>query len=101
MGNRQKFCIQGKELTIILMNIDVEIEEDELMEEITRGGELACRFREVEEQQGRQTGKRIVDILHKADPWQGMDCGRDKRLQCKRKQRTGKLLQQDCTKHGV
>ena len=77
----------------------------------TRGGELAKRLREVEEQQARQTGikikivertgRRIVDILHKADPWQGQDCGREGCLLCQTKQKTGKLLQQDCTKRSV
>ena len=36
MGNRQKFCIQGNELTRRLMNIDTELEEDELEEEVVK-----------------------------------------------------------------
>ena len=58
----------------------------------TRRGELAKRLREAEEDLGEQTGvkikivertgRRLVDLLHKADPWQGQDCGRPKCLLC-------------------
>ena len=52
----------------------------------TRGGELAKRMREAEEELGKQTGykikiveragTKIIDLLHKTNPWQGEDCKR-------------------------
>ena len=35
MGNKQKFCILGNELTRRLLNIDAEMDQDELEEEVT------------------------------------------------------------------
>ena len=77
----------------------------------TRRGELARRLREAEEDLGDQTGvkvkivertgRRLVDLLHKADPWQGQDCGRPKCLLCMTKLRTGKDLNQECTKRCI
>ena len=77
----------------------------------TRKGELARRLREAEEELGAQTGvkikivertgRRLVDLLHRADPWQGQDCGRPKCLLCATKMRTGRDLTQDCTKRCI
>ena len=77
----------------------------------TRGGELARRMREAEEELGRQTGykikiveragTKIIDLLHKTNPWQGEDCKRPGCLTCSTKMRTGRHLDQDCTKRSV
>ena len=77
----------------------------------TRKGELARRMREAEEDLGAQTGvklkiversgRRLIDILHKADPWQGQDCGRPKCLLCTTKLKTGRDLNQECTKRCI
>ena len=40
-------------------------------------------------------------MLHKADPWAGQDCLRVKCMLCKTKIKTGKHLNQDCTKRNV
>ena len=71
----------------------------------THGGELAKRLREAEEKLEEQTGVKIkivekvgtklVDLLHKADPWQGMDCGRKGCLLCQTKMKTEKYGKQD------
>jgi hypothetical protein len=77
----------------------------------TEGSELAKRMREAENQLELTTGYRIkiversglklVDTLHRADPWQGQDCGRDKCLLCLTKQRTGKQMTQDCSRRSL
>ena len=77
----------------------------------TRGGELAKRLRTAEEELGRQTGikikvvektgTRLVDLLHKSDPWQGQDCQRPGCLIGTTKTKTGKGLSQDCTKRNI
>ena len=77
----------------------------------TRGGELAKRLRTAEEELGRQTGikikvvektgTRLVDLLHKSDPWQGQDCQRPGCLICVTKAKTGRGLSQDCKKRNV
>ena len=74
----------------------------------TRGGELAKRLREAEEEKGRLTGykikmveragTKIIDMLHKNNPWQGEDCGRPGCLMCSTKVKTGRNLEQDCMK---
>ena len=43
-------------------------------------------------------GAKLVDLLHKANPWAGQDCGRVRCLLCKTKQREGKNNSQDCTR---
>ena len=43
-------------------------------------------------------GTKLVDILHKANPWAGQDCGRDRCLLCTSKKREGKKNTQDCKK---
>ena len=40
-------------------------------------------------------------MLHKSDPWQGRDCERVNCLLCETKKKTGKYLQQECTKRNV
>ena len=77
----------------------------------TKGGELARRLREAEEELMKQTGvkikivertgRKIVDLLHKADPWQGKDCGRPQCILCETKQKTEKYQNQDCTKRCI
>jgi hypothetical protein len=77
----------------------------------TVGSELAKRMRDAEEKWKEITGYKLKiveraglqleDILHKADPWQGQDCGRDKCLLCLTKQKTGKHLTQDCYRRSL
>ena len=43
-------------------------------------------------------GTKLVDILHKANPWSGQECGRMKCLLCISKKREGKTNSQDCKK---
>jgi hypothetical protein len=74
----------------------------------TVGSELAKRLREAEAKLQDMTGYRLKiveraglkleDILHKADPWQGQDCKREKCLLCLTKSRTGKNTTQDCSR---
>ena len=69
---------------------------------------LAKSMREAEEKLGELTGyklkvveragTKLEDILHKSDPWQGMDCGRRSCLLCTTKSKTGKNTGQDCFK---
>ena len=77
----------------------------------TEGSALAKRMREAESSLQDMTGYRLKiveragtkleDILTKADPWQGQDCGRPMCLLCQTKQRTGKHTSQDCTRRSV
>ena len=77
----------------------------------TEGSELAKRLRDAEEKLYTMTGYRLKiveragtkleEILHKADPWQGQDCGREKCLLCITKKRTGKYLSQDCYRRSL
>ena len=72
----------------------------------TPRGELARRLREVETDIEKQTGSKlkiversgmkIIDLLHKSDPWEGKDCERQGCILCKTKQKTGKYMGQDC-----
>ena len=72
----------------------------------TKHSELATRLREDEEKMEALTGYRIkivekggtklVDILHKANPWAGQDCGREGCLLCSTKRESGKTNSQDC-----
>ena len=72
---------------------------------------LAKRMREAENTLQEMTGYRLQiversgtkleDILAKADPWQGQECGRGKCLLCLTKQRTGKHSTQDCTRRSI
>ena len=77
----------------------------------TKGGELARRLREVENQLENQTGYRIKivertgtrleDILHRSNPWRGQDCQRTGCLLCRTKVRTEKNQEQDCTQRCI
>ena len=75
----------------------------------TKGGELAKRLKEAEDELGKQTGfkivkktaNRLVDLLHKSNPWQGKDCHKDGCLICSKNAKTGKGLDQDCTKYSI
>ena len=77
----------------------------------TEGGELARRLREVEIEQEKSSGFRIkiverlgmrlVDMLHRANPWQGQDCQRPKCLLCRTKISTERNMDQDCTKRCI
>ena len=74
----------------------------------TAHSELAARLRENEEKMQGMTGyklkivekggTKLVDMLHKANPWAGQDCGRGKCLLCISKQREDKKNSQDCMK---
>jgi hypothetical protein len=74
----------------------------------TKHSELATRLRENEKGMERMTGYRIkivekagqklVDILHKANPWAGTDCNREGCLLCKTKRDEGLVNSQDCKK---
>ena len=48
-----------------------------------------------------ESGEKIMDVLHTANPWKGEDCGRDRCLLCKTKQMTGKGLKSDCSKRSI
>ena len=77
----------------------------------TWDGELVRRLRAVETKMGPLTGWRIkfieragvklVDMLHKADPWAGEDCQRSKCTLCYTKMVTGKNLEQSCSRRSV
>ena len=74
----------------------------------TAHSELATRMRENEEMMKEMTGYRIkivektgvklVDMLHRANPWAGEECGRNRCLLCETKKREGKKNSQDCHK---
>ena len=77
----------------------------------TRGSELAKELRETEYQMGDMTGSRLkvveragvklMDMLTRANPWKGQDCGRQKCLLCETKKYTGKHLGQECTRRNL
>ena len=48
------------------------------------------RKREDDADMPRKTGLKLEDLLHKADPWQGQDCVRNKCLMCLTKQKAEK-----------
>ena len=74
----------------------------------TRHSELATRLRESEETMCGMTGyklkivekggTKLVDILHKANPWAGQHCERAKCMLCTTKQQEAKQNSQDCKK---
>ena len=74
----------------------------------TAHSELAVRMRENEEKMEKMTGYRLkidekggtklIDLLHKANPWAGQDCSRDRCLLCTSKKREDKRNTQDCKK---
>ena len=74
----------------------------------TAHSELAVRMRENEEKMEKMTGYRLkivekggtklIDLLHKANPWAGQDCSRDRCLLCISKKREDKSNTQDCKK---
>ena len=77
----------------------------------TWGSELAKDVRMVEQRMKEisgwhykvveRAGDSLVDLLHKADPWAGQDCLRQQCMLCKTKLKTGKQLNQDCTKRNI
>ena len=77
----------------------------------TAHSELANRLRESEASMEKMTGQRLkivekvgvklVDILHKSDPWAGQDCGREGCLLCDTKKKEGKSNSQDCHRRNV
>ena len=77
----------------------------------TRHSELANRLRDNEENMERMSGYRlniverggtkIVDMLHKANPWAGKDCGRERCLLCNTKKEDQLKNTQDCKKRNV
>ena len=46
-------------------------------------------------------GAKLVDILHKSNPWAGQDCERKDCLLCKTKKYEGKTNSQDCRKRNA
>ena len=72
----------------------------------TKHSELANRLRDNEEKMESMSGFRmkiverggskLVDMLHKANPWAGEDCQRDRCLLCSTKKDEGKENSQDC-----
>ena len=74
----------------------------------TKHPELAQRMRDNEEKMESMTGYRLkiverggtklVDMLHKANPWAGQDCARSGCLLCETKKYEGKRNSQDCRK---
>ena len=74
----------------------------------TRHSELANRLRENEESMEKMSGyklkiverggTKIVDMLHKANPWAGQDCERKKCLLCTTKKEEDRQNSQDCRK---
>jgi hypothetical protein len=77
----------------------------------THGSRLTKRLREVEMTLEEQTGyrlkiverggRRLEDLLHMSDPWEGKLCERPKCLPCKTKSETGQFSNQSCHKHSV
>ena len=77
----------------------------------TKHSELAQRLRENEERMEEMTGYRIkivekggtklVDILHKANPWAGTECGRPGCLLCTSRKEEGRQDKQDCKKRNL
>ena len=74
----------------------------------TRHSELAVRIRENEERMEKMIGYRLkivekggsklVDLLHKANPWAGKDCERKDCLLCETKRYEKRENAQDCKK---
>ena len=77
----------------------------------TPGGELARRIRAGEEELRGPTGyvvkvvekvgTKIIDMVHKTNPWRGQDCERGGCMHCKTKVRTGKYTSQCCKKRNL
>ena len=77
----------------------------------TKHSELAIRLRENEERMESLTGYKIkivekggtklVDMLHKANPWAGSDCKRPGCLLCTSRKEEGRRDRQDCKKRNL
>ena len=77
----------------------------------THGSKLAKQLREIEMKMEEITGyrmkieerggRRLCDLLHKSNPWEGKDCERQKCLPCETKQRTEKNGNQSCSKRSA
>ena len=77
----------------------------------TRGTQLAKELREKEELLEKLTGYRLKveeragdsleGLLHKSNPWSGVDCQRNRCLLCETKNSLGKYENQDCKKRNV
>ena len=48
-----------------------------------------------------RSGERIQDILHKSDPWESRDCGREDCAPCLSSSKSEKLPYKNCTKRSV
>ena len=48
-----------------------------------------------------KSGTKLVDVLHKANPWAGEPCGRPRCLLCRTKEEQGKTNSQDCRRRNV
>ena len=72
---------------------------------------VARRLHEVETDIEKQTGNKLkiversgvklIDLLHRSDPWEGKDCERNGCILCRTKQKTGRYLEQDCHRRCV
>ena len=49
----------------------------------------------------KRAGTKLVDLLRKADPWQGEDCSREQCPLCSTKVKTGERKEQDCTRRSI
>ena len=77
----------------------------------TPNGELAKILRDnenkLEELTGtrlklvERTGSKLVDLITRSNPWQGLDCQRENCLLCFTKSETEKLKTQECTKRNI
>ena len=77
----------------------------------TKHSELEIRLRENEEKMEQMSGYRmkivekggtkLVDVLHKATPWAGEQCGRNRCLLCTTKAEAGNTNSQDCRRRNV
>ena len=48
-----------------------------------------------------RTGTKLVDLITRSNPWQGLDCQRENCLLCFTKSQTEKLKSQECTKRNI
>ena len=77
----------------------------------TKNSELVKKLRENEEKIFNLTksrykiveraGVKLQDLLTTSNPWKGSDCSRENCLLCITKQKTGKHMNQECTKRNV
>ena len=49
----------------------------------------------------KRAAMKLDDLLHKSNPWQGLDCNRELCLLCKTKETTKKNKEQECSKRSL